>query len=130
MEPFATVEEYRARYPDDATEDAVLLEVLTEATDLICSELDEHDIDYSDPAEPFTYRLKRVCRTVARRSLGSGQDAGGEVPFGASEFAQTAGQINASVTFANPYGDLFLTEQERRSLGIGAARACVLSPYG
>jgi hypothetical protein len=28
MEPFASVAEYRARYPDDATDDGVLLEVL------------------------------------------------------------------------------------------------------
>ena len=128
MEPFATVADYRARYPDDATDDAVLAEVLLEATDLISAELDEHDIDYADPTEPFGYRLRRICREVAHRAIGSANDA--DVPFGATELSQGADTFSASVKLANPYGDLFLTEQERRALGIGAQRVCVVSPYG
>lgn len=128
MDAFATVEEYRARYPDDDTDDGVLESVLLEATDLISAEMDEHDIDYSDPSESFTYRLMRICRTVAHRAIGSTSNP--DVPFGAMEFSETNDFVNAATKFANPYGDLFLTEQERRSLGIGAARACVLSPYG
>jgi len=129
MEPFCSVEEYRARYPDDATDDDVLLQVLLEATDLISAELDEHDIDYADPTEPFTFRLLRVCRTVAHRAIGDGGD-GSDLPFGATELSEGSDTWSAGVKFANPYGDLFLTDAERRSLGMGAARACVLSPYG
>lgn len=128
MEPFASVAEYRARYPDDATDDGVLLEVLLEATDLISAELDEHVIDYTDPSESFSFRLRRICREVAHRAIGSANDA--DVPFGATELSQGADTFSASVKLANPYGDLFLTEQERRALGIGAQRACVISPYG
>lgn len=128
MTPFATVEEYRARYPDDTVDDAVLLECLCEASDLVMSELDGHDIDYSDPTEGFSFRLMRVTRTVAHRAIGSTSDA--DVPFGATKLSEGSGDFTASAELANPYGDLFLTEAERKALGIGAMRACVLSPYG
>ena len=128
MDPFCDVAGYRARYPDDETADEVLLECLTEATDLISAELDAYDVEYADPSESFTYRLARVCRTVARRALGGAQDGG--IPFGATQLSEGAGQFSASVQLANPYGDLFLTEQERRSLGIGGMLGAVLSPYG
>ncbi len=128
MDAFCSVEDYRARYPDDETPDAVLAEALLEATDLISAAMDEGGVDYSDPSESFTYRLMRICRTVAHRAIGSTSNP--DVPFGATEFSETNDFVNAATKFANPYGDLFLTEQERRSLGIGAARACVLSPYG
>jgi hypothetical protein len=129
MVPFATVAEYRARYPDDTTDDGVLLECLCEATDLIMGELDGHDIDYSEPTESFTYRLARICRTVAHRAIGSAGGDDSDVPFGATEMSETADTFSAGWKFANPYGDLFLTQAEKRSLGIGRARACVLSPY-
>jgi hypothetical protein len=98
-----------------------------EATDLIMGELDKHDISYTDPSESFSYRLMRVCRTVVHRALGS-TDAS-DVPFGATELMQKAGDFSASVNLANPYGDLFLTAQERESLGIGELRVAVLNPY-
>lgn len=131
MEPFATVEDYRLRYPGDETPDDVLTECLMDATDVISAELDEHDIDYADPSESFTERLMRVCRQVAHRALGgSGGSDDSDIPFGATQMSQMAQQFQATVSFGNPYGDVFLTESERKRLGIGAARACVLSPYG
>jgi hypothetical protein len=126
MDPFATVAEYRARYPDDEVSDEVLEECLMDATDLISGELDGSDIEYVGVDEPFARRLMRVCRDVVHRAIGSG---GSDVPFGATQLSETASQFSASVQLANPYGDLFITEQERRSLGIGAMRATVLSPY-
>lgn len=130
MEPFATIEQYRSRYRDDETPDEVLYECLTDATDVIAAELDEHDISYDDPTESFTGRLMRVCRTVAHRALGvAGGSSESDIPFGATQVSEMAQQFQASVSFGNPYGDVFLTEAERRRLGIGAARACVVSPY-
>jgi len=122
MEPFCTVVEYRSRYPDDTTPDAVLGEALLEATDIICAAMDEGGVEYTDPSDSFTYRLMRVCRSVTHRAIGSGA--------GATQLSETAAQFNASVQLANPYGDMFLTQAERESLGIGAAKACVVSPYG
>ena len=128
MDAFCSVEDYRARYPDDETPDAVLAEALLEATDLISAAMDEGGVDYSDPSESFTYRLRRICRTVVRRSLGDGSNEA-DVPFGATQLSETSAQFNASVQFANPYGDMFLTQQEKDSLGIGGGQACVMSAY-
>ena len=131
MEPFASVEDYRARYPDDETPGYVLLEALLEATDLISAAMDEGGVDYSDPTESFTFRLKRICRTVVHRAIGSGGGGGdADVPFGATQLSETSAQFNASVQFANPYGDMFLTQAEKDALGIGGGSACVMSPYG
>lgn len=126
MEPFASEDDYINRY-GEVDDLAVLYETLMDATDLICAEMDEGGVDYTDPTESFTHRLMRVCRNVAHRALGSGDE--GDIPFGARQFSETASSFTASVSLANPYGDLFLTEAERRSLGIGAQRAQVLSPY-
>ena len=131
MEPFASVEDYRARYPDDETPDAVLTEALLEATDVISAAMDEGGVDYSDPTKSFTFRLKRICRTVVYRAIGSGGgDGDADVPFGATHLTETSAQFNASVQFANPYGDMFLTKAEKDALGIGGGQACVMSPYG
>jgi hypothetical protein len=127
VEPFATVADYRRAYPDDAIDDGTLLERLLEATDVMCAEMDGSDISYTDPSESFTFRLMRVCRTVAHRAIASTD--GSDVPFGATQLSETATQFSASMQFANPTGDMYLTESERRALGIGAGRACVLSPY-
>lgn len=130
MEPFCTVAQYRSRYPADETPDAVLLEVLAEATDVMSAAMDEGGVEYTDPTESFTFRLMRVCRTVAHRAIGDGSSSDADVPFGATQLSETSAQFSASVHLANPYGDLFLTQAERESLGIGAPRAAVLSPYG
>lgn len=128
MEPFATVADYRARYPDDETPDEVLHEALLEATDLISAAMDEGGVEYADPTESFTFRLRRICRTVTHRALGDG-GGGADVPFGATQLKEGAAQFNATVQFANPYGDMFLTQAERDALGIGGGRACVMSAY-
>ena len=130
MEPFCSPVQYRQLYPNDETPDAVLTEKLLEATDVICAAMDEGGVEYSDPSESFTYRLMRICRTVVHRALGDGSSGDVDVPFGATQLSETSAQINASVSFANPYGDLFLMQAEREALGIGAMRAAVLSPYG
>ena len=131
MEPFCTVVQYRNLYPDDETPDAVLLERLLEATDLISAAMDEGGVEYADPTESFTFRLMRICRSVVHRAIGDGGSGdGADVPFGATQLSETSAQFSASVQLANPYGDMFLTQAEREALGIGAARACVVSPYG
>lgn len=43
--------------------------------------------------------------------------------FGVSQQSETAGSYSQSMTFANPSGDLYLTKQERKLLGIGAVYA-------
>ena len=130
MEPFCTVTDYRLRYPADETPDEVLNEVLLDATDVMCAAMDEADVAYTDPTEPFTRRLMRICREVVHRAIGEGTDDDMDVPFGATELSQGADTFNASVKLGNPYGDLYLTQSEKDALGIGRMHACVISPYG
>lgn len=128
MEPFVTIEAYRRRYPDDDVADGVLLEVLADATMAIASELDAEGIGYDEPTDEFANRLASVCRNVAHRVIGEGDES--EIPFGASQFSEGAGSYKQTVSMANPYGDVFLTAAERRALGIGSQRGAVFSPYG
>ena len=130
IKPFASVSDYRARYPNDSAENSVIEAVLLEATDVICAAMDDGGIDYRDSSESLTYRLMRICRTVAHRALGSNESDDSDVPFGATQLSETSAQFSSSVSFGNPYGDVFLTQAEKESLGIGVAKACVLSPYG
>lgn len=130
MEPFASVADYRARYPNDETPEDVLYEALLEATDVISGAMDDGGVDYTDPTESFTFRLKRICRAMVRRALGDGgSNDDVDVPFGATQLSETSAQFNASVQFANPYGDMFLTQAEKDALGIGGGMACVMSAY-
>ena len=130
MEPFCTVAQYRLRYPADETPDEVLNEVLLDATDVMCAQMDESDVAYTDTSESFTRRLMRICREVVHRSIGEGTSDDMDVPFGATELSQAADTFNASVKLGNPYGDLFLTQAEKDALGIGAAHACVIGMFG
>lgn len=41
----------------------------------------------------------------------------------ATQASQSAGPFSASITFANPTGDMYLTKAERRRLGISRQRA-------
>lgn len=133
MQSFATIDDYEAIY--GAVADADMLEAyLADATDNMMSELDTAGIDYSEPSESFAYRLMRVCRTMVHRAIGEDDDPDEEsgpppIPYGATQFSQTAGPYVRSATMGNPYGDLFMTEAERRSLGIGVPKASVISPY-
>lgn len=133
MQPFATVEDYEVLYGEVDDSD-VLLAYLTDATDVMMAELDASGIDYANPTEDYAYRLMRVCRTMTHRAIGDAADDGAMdgppvIPFGATQFSQTAGPYTRSATMGNPYGDLFMTAEEKYALGIGVPKAAVMSPY-
>ena len=119
MEPYASVEEYEARYGIVADEQA-LEECLEDATALIASYVEAAGVDVDAMGEDYPDRLMRVCRQVAHRSIDGGD--GGAVPFGVSQASQSAGGYSLSYSFSNPHGDIFLTASERRMLGLGGFR--------
>lgn len=127
MEPFADASEYRALY-DTSASDARLGALLGRASRDMASELRAAGISYDDPDEDFAADLSDVACSMVHRALGE-DDGQCDIPFGASQFSQTGGPYTRSATLSNPYGDLFMTEAERRKLGIGLPRACVASPY-
>lgn len=116
-EPFATPEDLEQRWHKlTDTEKARAGELLGDASDLIRLEspiweelLVEH---------PRT--LKRIaCDMVMRVMLADT----GPAPAGVTQFTGTTGPFSNSYTFANPTGDLYLRDMEKRQLGIGMQTA-------
>lgn len=118
MEPFATKEQYDARFPGRSASDEMLAECLTDATTAICVALDEHGIDYSEPSEEFGRRLMTVCRSMANRILPSGSD----LPMGVTQASVTAGPYTQSMSFSSGYGTPKPLPSELSILGIGGSK--------
>ena len=118
MTPFATVADYEARYGDveDATRVSALLQ---DATNIIASQPGFCD---KDRDETWWGVLETVTCAMVHRSLMSGAYAG------LSNVSQGAGGYTASVAVYNPGGDLYLTRNEKRALGIGGARIGSVAP--
>lgn len=66
--------------------------------------------------------LETVTCAMVHRSMMSGAYAG------LSNVSQGAGGYTASVAVYNPGGDLYLTRNEKRALGIGGARIGSVAP--
>lgn len=126
MEPFATVEQYEARYGDVADMD-ILLEVLKDATREISAALERAGIDYENPSELFAENLMQVCRSMAFRSVGTSEVS---TPFGATQFSQGVGDFSQSFSFKNPYGEVYISKAERRLLGLDSAKIGFTIPGG
>lgn len=126
MEPFATVEDYELRYGD--AEDREQLEALLEDATSFILDHERYGLRIIAEGEPGYERqrasLRRVTCSVVHRTLLAGELAG------ASSYSETAGSYNASVNVYNPSGDMFLTAQECRALGIGGGRIGQTDPYG
>lgn len=124
MEPFATIDEYIARYGDVGDED-VLAECLADASAAIRAALDKAGIGYSEPSEDLSDRLMRVCRSVANRVLP--EDSEG-VMQGVTQMSTAAGPYSQQFTFAASYGTPKLLPSELALLGIGGTRGRMLHP--
>lgn len=128
MDAFASYDTYVEMYPTGEDEDRVNA-LLARASRDMASELRAAGVDFSSPSDDFAEDLSDVACAMVHRAIGE-EGAGASIPFGASQFNQTGGPYSVQATLANPYGDLFITESERRKLGIGLPRAQVVSPYG
>lgn len=118
MTPFATVEDYEVRYGEveDATRVSALLQ---DATNIIASQPGFCD---KDRDETWWGVLETVTCAMVHRSMMAGSYAG------LSNVSQGAGGYTASVSVYNPGGDLYLTRNEKRALGIGGARIGSVAP--
>lgn len=120
MEPFATVEDYEARYGETENPERVGV-MLGDASLYIASQpgfaLNEGD-------EVQASMLTAVTCAVVHRSLASSAYAG------FSSVSQGGDGYTASASIYNPGGDYYLTKQERRMLGIGGGRVGMTDPYG
>ena len=123
MGPFATAEDYEARYGEVEDEKRLAL-ALSDASAFIASEMRDAgvaiDPDDAEQAQALTYVTCLLVNRVER----SGQYAG------LSSVSQGAGGYSASVSVYNPGGGFRLYDEERRMLGIGGGRIGQTNPYG
>lgn len=120
MEPFATVEQYEARYGE--VEDRQQVETLLgDASAFIAA---QPGFTLNPDSEVQALALTVVTCSLVHRSQSAGAWAG------LSNVSQGGDGYTASATVYNPSGDFYLTKQERRMLGIGGGRVGMTDPYG
>ena len=117
MTPFATVEDYETRY-GEVEDEARVSALLQDATNIIAS---QPGFAMRDD-ETWLGVLETVACAVVHRSMMAGSYAG------LSSVSQGAGGYTASVGVYNPGGDMFLTRNEKKALGIGGARIGSVAP--
>lgn len=117
MEPFATVDDYAARYgqPDDPDRIGALL---LDASAMIAS---KPGFAMRDD-DAWKASLTAITCAVVHRAVGSDAWAG------MSSVSQGADGYSASASIYNPSGDLFLTTNEKQTLGICGSRVRSISP--
>lgn len=120
MTPFATVEDYEARY-GGVDDEARVSALLQDATNIIAS---QPGFAMREGDDTWLGVLESVTCAMVHRSMMSGAYAG------LSNVSQGAGGYTASVAVYNPGGDLYLTRNEKRALGIGCGRIGQTDPYG
>lgn len=110
MSAFATAEDLQSRWrPLTAAEKQQANVLLEDASAILTAECP--GIGGVAAAVPL---VKRVVCSMVQRAMAGG--SGGAFPAGVTQVSQTAGPFSGSFTFANPNGDLYLLESERRAL--------------
>ncbi len=123
---FATITDYENRYGEVAESDKTRTEtILQDASDILLGTYEEYyGVPYKEGDHPiFDNSACAVVCAVARRSLSV--PAGFE---GANQFSQTAGPYNASITFSNPTGDMYLTKTDMKRLGLSGQAIATIMP--
>ena len=118
---YATVEDLEARWrPLSAAEKIRASALLEDAAG---------DIDACSPLpDPVTTEATQARKVVSCEMVKRAMAAG--VGVAVSQESQTRGPFNASVTYANPTGDLYLTKADKKRLGCGGPRAGNVSMLG
>ena len=120
--PFATVNDMVDRYGELSEADAArAATVLEDVSYFIIAEL-----PYGwETREKTLMLLKPITCAVANRALHSRT---AYASLGASQMSLTTGQVTQQVSFSNPYGDIRLTQDEKRRLGISRQRITTIDP--
>lgn len=107
---FATVEDLEARWHDlDSDEEAKASTLLDDAEAMLSALV---DVDPTDEQQATLLKIVS-CSMVIRSMQASESDA-----YGVSQLDYGMGPFSQAAHFANPNGDMYLTAQERRLLGI------------
>lgn len=117
-EPFAKVEDFRARC-DSGADDARVAAALEDASALLRSLYRRR---HGRPWEPgasadFDDNARSVCCAAASRAV----DVPGGMA-GVTQMSETAGPFTASASFGAASGSLYVTKGERERLGLSGGR--------
>lgn len=120
---YATYEDVEARWRALTPEEQAKATALLEDAQVVLSGM--VTVDPDDPEQAG--KLKYVSCSMVIRSM----VAGASSAFGVDELSATMGPFGRTAHFANPNGDLYLTKQERKLLGVGNCAGRILYPsYG
>lgn len=124
---FATIEDLNSRRATPLTGDAADMATvkLSDASVLIQNELTLSRINWRRRMRNEAYAAlltATTCAVVERAIL--------SVLPGVKSRQQSAGPYSFTDTMSNPTGDLYLTSQEKRALGIGHGRIGSICPSG
>ena len=118
-EPFATLADYELRHGAVADGDAArVAALLADAGDMLLSAYESRWGAYAPGTRPaFDRSACSVACAVVSRAMSAPLGLAG-----ATQYSQTAGIYNASVTFANPTAELWLGRSDLKRLGLAGCR--------
>lgn len=116
MAAYAIFEDYADRYEAAESDRDRISALLADASAIIAAQL-------PGGAEPPDGLLASVACAMVSRAMGVGEMGG------ISDYSESAIGLSASVKFANPHGDLYLTQTEKAALGIGNGSVGVFDPW-
>lgn len=108
MASYAYFDDYAARYDADHADEKRITVLLEDASAIIDSML-------PGGTAPAALLTSTACAMVNRAMASAGMG-------GISQYSEGAAGMTASVAYANPSGDLYLTQVEKDALGIGGGR--------
>lgn len=126
MEPFAEPSDLEERWrPLSASERGRAEVLLGDASALLSAEFRAMGRGIGPGDSSLASNLRAVCCSMVRRVMAN--DVDGDY----TQASVTAGSFSQQYTFANPAGDMYLTAQERRLLGIPKRRMRIgfLGPF-
>lgn len=124
IKAFATVSDLEKRWRVLADDEKSRAESLIEdASVMIASAMRSSGIQYDDADELLIASLNSVTCAVVRRAMATPVD----IPA-LTQYSQSAIGISESMSYANPSGDLYLTKQEKKLLGISGGVVGLIRP--
>lgn len=113
-EPFATVDDLETRWHTLLeTERKQAGELLADASDKIRQRVPHvNDLQW---VETHSRTLKRVCCSMVKRAM---QQLSSGTPEGVTQSSESTGPFANSYTWSNPDGNIYLTKEELRDLGV------------
>ena len=117
---FAEVSDIEARWRELSTSEESRANVLIDDASAMLARL--VDVDVADTRQ--LELLKIVCCNMVIRAMSATESDS----YGASNMSMTAGPYTQSWTYSNPTGDMYLTRQEKRLLGIASSVIGTIRP--